>query len=61
MMVKERMKEQTAHKPEASSTMRVLLGARCIDARLYTFQVKIGTNERSPTLALLNSLLVIDL
>ena len=30
---------------EASSTMQVLSGARCTDARLNTLQIKIGTNQ----------------
>ena len=39
-------------KPEASSTMRAVSSARCIDVRLYTSRIKIG---RSRALALLNS------
>ena len=33
---------------EASSTMRALASARCTDARLYTYQIKIGTSQRAP-------------
>ena len=31
--------------PVASSTMRVLLSARCTGVRLYTLRIKIGTNQ----------------
>ena len=34
--------------PEASSTMRALASARCTDARLYTYRIKIGTSQRAP-------------
>ena len=34
-------------KPEASTIMRALSGARCTDARLYTLGIKIGTNQRA--------------
>ena len=34
-------------KPEASSTMRALSGARRTDARLYTLRIKIGTRTTS--------------
>ena len=37
----------TMYLPEASSTMRVLAGAHCTDATLYTFLVKIGTRTTS--------------
>ena len=42
--------------PEASSTMRVLMGARCTDVRFYTLRKKnrYQNNERPRTLALLN-------
>ena len=36
-----------AHLPEAGSTMRVPSSAPCIDARLYTLRIKIGTNQRA--------------
>ena len=36
------------YKPEASSTMRALASARCTDARLYTYRIKIGTSQRAP-------------
>ena len=36
----------TIYLPEASSTMRVLSSARCTGVRLYTLQIKIGTNQR---------------
>ena len=32
---------------KASSAMRALSRARCTDARLYTIQIKIGTNQRA--------------
>ena len=37
----------TMYLPEAKSTMRALSGARCIDARLYTLRIKIGTRTMS--------------
>ena len=33
---------------EASSIMRALASARCTDARLYTYRIKIGTSQRAP-------------
>ena len=35
------------HLPEVSSTMRVLIGARCTDVRLNTLQIKVATRKTS--------------